>query len=251
MGKYRKLPFGYTMQSGCVVCHPEEHQWVSYIFSQYAAGISFKELAEYLDQKGIPFDGDKPWNKNMVARIIGDTRYYGSGEYPAIIEETMFLKAKALRTRKNPTPQKTEAQKTLRRKCKFPLTRHIEQEVLYLLNSLIQNPEQIETPKDVKVTADRLDGLKTELEAMFAQFPVDENRTRDKLMQIAVAMYEVIDPREYETYRMREVFRREQPRTELDALLIAMNISAVLVDSNGNVRIQLKNEQGLGKEETN
>ena len=56
-------------------------------------------------------------------------------------------------------------------------------------------------------------------------------------------MYEVIDPREYETYRMREVFRKEQLRTQLDEHLIAMNISAVLVDSDGNVRIQLKNEQ--------
>ena len=64
-------------------------------------------------------------------------------------------------------------------------------------------------------------------------------------------MYEVIDPREYETYRMRELFRREQPRTELDAMLIAMNISAVLVDSNGNVRIQLKNEQVIERGEMN
>ena len=66
-------------------------------------------------------------------------------------------------------------------------------------------------------------------------------------MQIAVAMYEVVDPREYETYRMRELFRREQPRTELDAILIGKNISTVLVDSNGNVKIKLKNEQVIGR----
>lgn len=243
MGKKRKLPFGYTMCSGKIICHPEEQQWVSYIFSQYTAGISFKELAQSMDQNGIPFEGDKGWNKNMIARIIGDTRYYGSADFPAIIDEAVFLKAESLRKQKNPTPQKTEAQKMLRRKCRFPLTRHIEEEVLYLLNSLTLNPEQIETPKDIEVKADRLDMLKTDLEKLIGELPVDEERTRSKLMEIAVVMYEVIDPREYETYRMREVFRREQPRTQLDAHLIAMNISAVLVDSDGNVRIQLKNEQ--------
>lgn len=56
-------------------------------------------------------------------------------------------------------------------------------------------------------------------------------------------MYETIDPREYESYRMRRVFQKEEPRSELDARLIAMNVSAVLVDSNGKVKIRLKNDQ--------
>lgn len=249
MGKNRKLPFGYKMEAGSVVIHPEESRWVFYIFTKYASGVSFKELTEYMKQEGISYEQDKLWNKNMIARMLGDARYQGTSNYPVIINKELFQRVADLRSAKTAKVQKTEAQKTLRRKCGFPLTRHIESEVLYLLNSLILNPEQIETPKDIQVTADRLDGLKTDLENMLAQFPVDENGTRDKLMQIAVAMYEVVDPREYETYRMREVFRREQPRTELDAMLIAMNISSVLVDSNGNVKIKLKNEQVIGRGE--
>lgn len=42
---------------------------------------------------------------------------------------------------------------------------------------------------------------------------------------------------------MRRVFQKEEPRSELDARLIAMNVSAVLVDSNGKVKIRLKNDQ--------
>lgn len=56
-------------------------------------------------------------------------------------------------------------------------------------------------------------------------------------------MYEAIDPREYETQRMRMLFQRGEQRSELDANLIAMSISAVLVDGNGRVRIRLKNDQ--------
>lgn len=62
-------------------------------------------------------------------------------------------------------------------------------------------------------------------------------------LTVSLAMYETIDPREYESYRMRRVFQKEEPRSELDARLIAMNVSAVLVDSNGKVKIRLKNDQ--------
>lgn len=65
----------------------------------------------------------------------------------------------------------------------------------------------------------------------------------DAITAAFLAMYETIDPREYESYRMRRVFQKEEPRSELDARLIAMNVSAVLVDSNGKVKIRLKNDQ--------
>ena len=82
-----------------------------------------------------------------------------------------------------------------------------------------------------------------ELEDLLDRLPVDEERTREKLQEIAVAMYETVDPREYETHRMKRLFQKEQPRAELDAKLIAQTISAVMVDSNGRVKIKLKNEQ--------
>ena len=66
--------------------------------------------------------------------------------------------------------------------------------------------------------------LKFDLEKLLMQMPVDEETAMEKLNLIAVAMYGAIDPREYETYRMRQAFQNEHPRTELDAGLIAMNI---------------------------
>ena len=145
--------------------------------------------------------------------------------------------------------QKTEAQKMLRRKCGFRVTPDIEQEVLYLLNKLATAPEQIKTPDAPPAQSDRLRILKTELDDLLARLPVDEERTREKLKEIVVAMYETVDPREYETYRMKRLFQKEHPRTELDALLIAKTISAVLTDSNGKVKLKLKNEQVIERGE--
>ena len=79
--------------------------------------------------------------------------------------------------------------------------------------------------------------LKFDLEKLLMQMPVDEETAMEKLNQIAVAMYGAIDPREYETYRMRQAFQNEHPRTELDAGLIAMNIDAVRTDSKGKISI--------------
>jgi hypothetical protein len=249
MGNNRKLPFGYKMEFGRVVINPDEKTWVEYIFRQYVSGASFKELSEYMAQEGIPYESGKSWNKNMIARIIGDSRYIGQRDYPAIIDVNTFERAAGHRNTKKVPVQKTDAQKMLRRKCGFKVTPYIENEVLYLLNRLVEDPEQIATPKDIRTKSDRLEILKSELEDLLVKLPVDEDRTREKLMEIAVVMYEVVDPREYETYRMKRVFRAEIPRKELDASLIAMNISAVLVDSDGNVQIKLKNEQVIERGE--
>lgn len=111
------------------------------------------------------------------------------------------------------------------------------------LNHLAAHPEQIATPDPPKAPPQRLKELKSELDELIRQLPVDEERAWEVLQKTAVAMYEAMDPREYETQRMRRVFQREEPRSKLDANLIAANISAVMVDSNGNVKIRLKNDQ--------
>ena len=111
------------------------------------------------------------------------------------------------------------------------------------MNCLVRSPERIATPQTPRRHSRRLDELKSELEELISQLPVDEERTRQVLQEIAAEMYADIDPREYETQRMRRTFQKEEPRTELDANLIAMNISAVLVEGNGKVKIRLKNDQ--------
>lgn len=70
MGSNRALPFGYKMEFGRVVIFPEEVGWVTYLFDQYLLGGSYKGLSDEMNGYGVHYDGEKPWNKNMIARIL-------------------------------------------------------------------------------------------------------------------------------------------------------------------------------------
>ena len=187
-----------------------------------------RALAEYMQGTGVPYEEGKKWNINMIARILSDERYIGADGYPAIITEDMFKAASEKREKKAPAVQRTEAQKVLRRKCGCRVTTHIEHEVLYLLNTLAGKPEHLEASKAQKRPDTELRILQSELSDMMETLPVDEKQAREKLLEVTMAMYEVIDPSEYETHRMRRVFGNEQRRSELDAYLISQNVSAVI-----------------------
>lgn len=249
MGTNRKLPFGYKMEYGRVVIDSTEAHCVLHLYRRYGLGETIRELTDLMNNTGVQYDVNKPWNKNMVARILGDSRYIGDRGYPPIVDAVAFRTIAEKKQKKAPAVQKTEVQKMLRRKCDRRITSDIEHEVLYLLNRLTADPEQIKTPDAPRAQSERLKKLKTELEDLLARLPVDEERTRVKLQEIAVAMYETVDPREYETHRMKRLFQKAQPRAELDAKLIAQTISAVKVDSNGRVKIKLKNEQIIERRE--
>ena len=75
MGSNRKRPFGYKMELGEIVLHPAEAATVRWLYDSYLAGASYNALVDKLRERGISYDGDKPWNKNMAARILADRRY--------------------------------------------------------------------------------------------------------------------------------------------------------------------------------
>ena len=249
MGRNRKQPFGYGMEKGKVVIHSGESSWVKHLYREYNAGVPMRALAEYMQGTGVPYEEGKKWNINMIARILSDERYIGADGYPEIIAKDMFRAATEKREKKAPAVQRTEAQKVLRRKCGCRVTPHIEQEVLYLLNTLAGKTEHLEVPKAQKQHDTELRILQSELSEMMETLPVDEKQAREKLIEVTVAMYEAIDPREYETQRMKRVFGTEQRWSELDAYLISQNVSAVMVESTGKVRVRLKNDQILERRE--
>ena len=109
----RKLPFGYKMVVGEIVVHPQEAQAVQGIYARYLAGASFNDITDHLKEKGPPYDADKPWNKNMVARILEDNRYAGAERFPAILSPEQLQEAAQRRSERKPAVQITEAQKAL------------------------------------------------------------------------------------------------------------------------------------------
>lgn len=251
MGKHRKFPFGYRMEYGKVIMDPDESKWVIYIFEQYIKGDSFKALSDKLTVCGIHYEMDKPWNKNMVARILQDQRYKGDEKYPQIIDACIFLQADKKRNEKVTGNKVTNAQKILKKKCSGLLASHMEHEVLNLLNMLAGKPEQIELPNTNPKDNSRVETLQAELEELLVMLPVDEKQSKEKLIKTTVAMYEAIDPREYETQRLKRIFGRERMRSELDSNLLEQCVSAVTIDSTGKVRLRLKNDQIVERGECN
>lgn len=243
MGTNRKQPFGYKMEQGRVVINAVEERWILHLYQKYSLGETIRELTAMMNGTGVYYDIDKPWNKNMVARILGDVRYTGEQGWPQIIKPELFGIVAEKKSKRAPSVQKTEAQTILRRKCDKRITPHIEQEVLYLLNSLASDPGRIIIPSRNGSQLTNVASLKEELEEILEQLPVDEDRSKRKLQEVAAAMYKAIDPGEYESCRLCSIFGKEIPRDTLDARLIGQTISAVLVDSNGRVRIKLKNGQ--------
>lgn len=237
------------MEFGKVVIDSDESRWVIYIYEQYMLGKSFKSLSDTLCGTGIRYDADKSWNKNMVARILQDRRYTGEGNFPQIIDDSIFWQVNQKRNKKVAGSKVTKAQKILKKRSNGRVTQHLEHEVLYLLNGLVGKPEQIEIPDSPDTGNSRVETLQAELEELLGALPIDETQARQKLMETTAAMYEAIDPREYETQRLKRVFDKEQIRTELDANLLEHSVSQITVNSMGKVKIRLKNGQMLERRE--
>ena len=102
MSKNRKIPFGYGMKNGEIIVIPSESNIVRQIFKSYISGKSLLAIANELQSKDVPYDpdDDRPWNKNMVKRILENEKYLGCDNCPAIVQRDVFQKALALKSEK-------------------------------------------------------------------------------------------------------------------------------------------------------
>lgn len=101
MAWQRKTPFGYMVQSGEITLCPEEADTVQSIFSHYLAGLSYLRIAEELSAGNVPYHKHTPlWNKNMVKRILENTQYLGTDEYPRLVSNEDFLAVSLMRNSK-------------------------------------------------------------------------------------------------------------------------------------------------------
>ena len=244
MGSNRKRPFGYKMEFGEIVLHPAEAETVRWIYDSYLAGASYNALVDKLQERGIPYDGDKPWNKNMAARILADRRYTGEGGFPSIIPEGQFHMVQARRQERTTPCQKSPAQKELRKLCGGSPPAWVERQVLGLLNRLIQRPELIACPVPEAKPLSEVDKLRRELDELLHCPPVDETRARRLAFRLAALQLNAIGPEEYETLRLRSLFQNRRPMMELEQELLHESVRRITV-SNGTVTILLKNNQTL------
>ena len=236
----RKQPFGYKMSLGEIVIQESEAKLVQEVFRRYIAGESLNELTEALRQQDVPYDEGRLWNKNMIARILADTRYTGERGYPKLIDKEQLIAANEKRSNKPQLPKKTEAQKVLRRLCGTPLSERVEQSVTDLLNGLANCPERIQhqrssTPATHSETQEALNDT-------LAQQPIDEDSAKVLILRLAAEQYAALGNEEYETNRLRRLFSAFECVAELNADLLKSTVSEVLV-TRQNVKLRLKNGQ--------
>ena len=244
MGSNRKRPFGYKMELGEIVLHPAEAETVRWIYDSYLAGASYNTLVDKLRERGVPYAGDKPWNKNMTARILADRRYIGEDGFPQIIPEGQFHMAQVRRQERASPCKKTPAQKELRKLCGGSPPAWVERQVLGLLNRLIQHPEFITCPASETEPSAESKKLRRELDELLHRPPVDEPQARGLAFRLAALQLDAIGPEEYETLRLRRLFQNRQPMMELEQELLHESVRRITV-SNGTVTVLLKNNQTL------
>ena len=242
----RKLPFGYQMRMGEIVRSEPEAKAVQDIFLQYTLGASLKEIAEQMSKTGPTYDTGKSWNKNMVARILENPKYTGTDSYPKIVDITLFEAVAAKRQTKQRLPERTPAQKALRRICTKPLTPEIEQQVTHLLGRLAEQPEHITQPEIT--SAPQHSTTQADLDSILNTQPLDEEAARSLIFRLAQEQYDAIGNSEYETERLRRLFAAFTCTAELHAELLQSTVSTVLV-TRQTVRLQLKNGQIIGKDD--
>ena len=95
MSRKRDIPFGYRMEMSKIVPDKTEADIVRQIFSLYLAGDSLKRISEQMEASGAHYHtGTCEWNKNMVKRILENSRYIGTESYPRLIDMKDFIEVR-------------------------------------------------------------------------------------------------------------------------------------------------------------
>lgn len=243
----RKLPFGYQIASGEVIIHVDEAALVRRIFDQYVLGASYIEITGMLKNQPVPYQADKQWNKNMVARILENPCYIGENEFPPIIAKDVFQRAAEKRSRKQSPLQRTAAQKMLSRLCKGISPENAEPRVLAALNRLVASPQEIQSSKANPSENMQTVKLQQQLDEVMTQQPIDEDAASALIMQLASERYNAIGSERYETERLRRYFGSKAPITELDAEALREAVSNVTIRSKKAI-MTLKNGQVIEME---
>ena len=182
----------------------------------------------------------------MVSRILKGGRYIGEKGYPALIEPEQLRAAAEKRSARTCPPQKTPAQKVLRRLCGAPPSERLEHIATDLLNELIRSPDRIQPPA-FQATA-TCGKMRAELISALEQQPIDEDNARTLILRLAAEQYAAIGNTEYETVRLRRLLTDRKPMAELEAELLQSAASKVSV-TNKCVAVTLKNGQVIERKE--
>lgn len=103
------LPFGYSVnEDKKYIYNEEEKKIVEYIYDRYLTGkYSHRLISKDLMELGYSYKG-KPIKQQLVANILNNEHYIGSGIYPPIISKEIFDKCKEISKRNTSSIDKSK-----------------------------------------------------------------------------------------------------------------------------------------------
>lgn len=103
----RKILYGYGIENGKFVVVPMEAEIVKEAFQRYIGGETFQQIADSFTHREITYYRDnRTWNKNLISRVVGDSRYIGNAEYPSVVTSEAY--GLSVNMRKGKSRTKTE-----------------------------------------------------------------------------------------------------------------------------------------------
>ena len=280
--KKRNIPFGYQWENGTITVHPAESKIVIEIFAAYIAGRSLLQIAEALNKNGIEYlPGVIGWNKARLKRMIEDARYLGTESFPAIVEQTAFDKAQAIKSDRNTQKDidRTAEIRTLPvpvccATCGVPMRRlhdsrtsHQEKWVCQScgtaikitdtdllsaitdrLNDLIADPKRVHYSPAVSEPPLELLRLKNEISRMLDGSMIDKELLKNKIFEYASRQYDELDAGERITMEMRAALLDTELLSSYSAELVKAIVTTITLHADKSVTLTLKNGQQVRKE---
>ena len=281
MAANRKLPFGYEMVSGVIVIYAAEADTVRWIYRQYIAGDSYERLTQELQAKPIPYLSGKPWNKNMVARILADERYTGTEKFPQVLDPELYREARKTVPSRAPVRKKSENAEVIQTLavcgvcgakvfrapnqhgkerwycpgCKGISTkatdRRLEQDTAGLLKWLSRSQGRIvQEMEPDRAVPESIFEQETAFRELLSAPGFDEKLARQMVFDLAAARFAALSGQHYETMRIRYLLEQSTVDTKVPTLLRQI-ASAVLIHPDGSVSLKLKNGQIINGSDKN
>ena len=272
MKKKRYFPFGYRMAGGQIEILPEESSLLQNLFDNYLKGASLIKLAETAQQTGIKFrENTERWNKNMIARMLDDERYWNDDGFPPIVSKEIGSAITALRKQKTTSqcPIQFIKKKLVCGICGENVNRNgknaprirwdcpkcgwyfgpstaneLNQAVTEKLLAVCRNPQVAEPDQQptnsLSIQAAR---LTNEINQLLDQREVDADILLPMILECAAEKYKTCGIKESDhlTIKLKTLFQEHCNDEGLNRELFEQTVKQVILQPDGSIKFQLLN----------
>lgn len=280
MSKNRTIPFGYCMKNGEITVDFKESKAVIKIFEEYLNGSSLLQIAKLMESEKIRYsESSDRWNKNMVKRIIENKKYLGTDKYPQIISKKFFDQANEKRVSKSTSmcmiPEDLQGirsrtyclecghrlsriggnSRSAKWDCRNPDCYKLEYQltdqmiigaVLTVLNTVIANPNLIESSGEVSAYSPTADVIRqqNEISQMMDSPQVDFDRIKSEIFKLAEMKYDCCsyDESPQKTSKIKALLENQEQLNSLDIGLFKACISRIWISHFCTIEVEFRGE---------